>query len=192
MNLKKMNLKKFLGGAATAATVLAPQLAPVIGIVNAFLPDDKKLPANANGQQVVAAYDDLAPEAQREIDDRARVELAHVQAEVSQLAAMVSVESANSNTRPHIAYLMAVTVVVAVAVMMVMWARAVWAGDSEALAQLAGSWELMLAILATPSMLLRAYFGMRTREKQARYAAALGQEVQAGGLRGLVGMIRGT
>ena len=180
-----MNLKKILGGAATAASLLAPQLMPVIGIVNTFLPESKKLPMNASGRDVMAAYDGLPPAARGQIDARAQVELASIAADVSQLEAMVSVEDANSNTRPHIAYMMAVTVMLAVIVMMTLWARAVWVGNTEALAQLAGSWELMLAILATPSMLLRAYFGMRTREKQSRYAAALGQDVQTG----LVGTI---
>ena len=175
-----MNLKEILGGVTSAAGVVIPQLGAITGIVNAFLPDDKKLPIKASPQDVAAAYNNLPPEAQQQADARARVELAHIQAEVSQLDAMVSVESAGSNTRPRIAYMMAATVVIAVLVMMTLWTRAVWVGDSEALAQLAGSWELMLAILATPSVLLRAYFGMRTREKQSRYAAALGQDVQTG------------
>ena len=182
-----MKLKQILGAAANAATVLAPQLSPAIGILNAFLPDDKKLPTTATGRDVAAAYDRLPPELQQQIDARAQVELAHIEAGVDRLQAMVSVENAGSNTRPQIAHMMAWTVVLAAVTMMLMWARAVWVGDSAALEQLAGSWELMLAILATPAALLRAYFGMRTREKQTRYAAALGQDVSGPGLLGSIG-----
>lgn len=42
-------------------------------------------------------------------------------------------------------------------------------GDSETIKQLTDGWPLMLAILGTPTALLRAYFAMRTKEKQARY-----------------------
>ena len=182
-----MKLKQILGAAANAATVLAPQLSPAVSILNAFLPDDKKLPLNATGRDVAAAYDGLPPDQQQQIDARARVELAHIEAGVDRLQAMVSVESVGSNTRPQIAHMMGWTVVLAVVVMMTMWARAVWTQDVESLAQLAGSWELMLAILATPAALLRAYFGMRTREKQTRYAAALGQDVSGPGLLGSIG-----
>jgi len=48
----------------------------------------------------------------------------------------------------------------------------------------------MLAILATPTALLRAYFGMRTTEKKSRYAAATGQPVHGGLLHTVAGLIR--
>ena len=40
---------------------------------------------------------------------------------------------------------------------------------------LADAWPMLIAILGTPTSLLGAYFGMRTKEKRARYAAAAGQ-----------------
>ncbi len=52
------------------------------------------------------------------------------------------------------------------------WAGAIVSGDEKTLMALADSWAMMLAILATPTTLLRSYFGMRTKEKQTRYAAA--------------------
>jgi hypothetical protein len=48
----------------------------------------------------------------------------------------------------------------------------------------------MLVLLATPTALLRAYFGMRTNEKKARYAAAIGQPVPTGIVAGLTGLLR--
>jgi len=46
---------------------------------------------------------------------------------------------------------------------------AIMKGDSETIKQLTNGWPLMLAILGTPTALLRAYFAMRTKEKEARY-----------------------
>jgi len=40
--------------------------------------------------------------------------------------------------------------------------------------QLKESWPLLVAILGTPTALLRAYFAMRTKEKKARYDMTLG------------------
>ena len=48
----------------------------------------------------------------------------------------------------------------------------------------------MVAVIGTPTALLRAYFGMRTKEKQSRYSAAAGQDMSSG-LAGLVKAIRG-
>jgi hypothetical protein len=73
--------------------------------------------------------------------------------------------------------MMAWTVVIAVCGMMLIWAIAVVMKDSAMLKELKESWELMLVLLGTPTALLRAYFGMRTKEKHARYAAATGQPI---------------
>ena len=101
----------------------------------------------------------------------------------------MSVESSNSNTRPLIAFMMAVVVCIAVLAMMTLWGKAVWNSDAASLQSLANSWELMLVLLATPTALLRAYFGMRTHEKKARYAAATGQPI-AGAVAQLMGLFR--
>ena len=61
--------------------------------------------------------------------------------------------------------------------------------NTEMLKELKESWELMLVLLGTPTALLRAYFGMRTKEKQARYAAATGQPI-AGVMGGVLGLFR--
>jgi hypothetical protein len=54
---------------------------------------------------------------------------------------------------------------------------AVTSDDSVLVEKLGNTWPLLLAILGTPTALLRAYFGLRTKEKQARYAAATGQPI---------------
>ena len=144
-------MKKFLTGLLGIAASTNPLIGGALTLINSVLPADKKLPAE--------------------------VELAQIQASVDKLGHMVSVESASGNTRPHIALLMAYVVAFAVVALMLIWGIAVWGNDANALKSLADAWPLALAILATPTALLRAYFGMRTNEKKARYAAATGQPI---------------
>ncbi len=181
-------LLKILGPAATLATALNPALAPVVEIVNRLLPVDKQLPANASGPEVVAAYSEAPAEARHNIE--AELAVLEVQTAASNLAHMVSVESVGSNTRPRIAWLMGGVFALAVVIMMLMWARAVWVGDSAALAELAGSWELMLTLLGTPGLVIRSYFGMRSADKKSRYAAVTGQPVHSGLLGTVAGLLK--
>lgn len=172
-----MNLKALLSGALNVAATLHPAVGIAAQLVNSFLPAEQQLSEQATGQQVLSAYEGLSPNSQALVDQRAAVELANIQASTDKLSAMVSAETATGNTRPFIAQMMAWAVFLAVMLMMLMWGKAVWAKDAESLKQLADSWPLMLAILATPTALLRAYFGLRTQEKKARYAAVTGQPI---------------
>jgi hypothetical protein len=182
-------MKKFLTGLLGIAATANPLIGGALSLVNGFLPADKKLPAEATGQDVQNAYDQMPPDMQAQIDERAEVELAQIQASVDKLGHMVSVESASGNTRPHIALLMAYVVALAITALMVIWGIAVWQHDANALKSLTDAWPLALAILATPTALLRAYFGMRTNEKKARYAAATGQPI-AGVLGAVAGLLK--
>jgi len=173
-----MSLKSILSGALDVVGAFVPGVAIAAKTVNAFLPDDAKLDVDkSTGQQVLTQYESLSPDQQQSIDKQVEVELAEINASVDKLSAMVSAETASGNTRPFIALIMAWAVFIAVILMMVMWGKAVWVNDAESLTQLTESWPLMLTILGTPTALLKAYFGMRTKEKQARYAAATGQPI---------------
>lgn len=81
-------------------------------------------------------------------------------------------DSANSSTRPTIAKWMAQMVGFAVIITSTALSTAIFQNNTEMIKQLSQGWPLMLAILATPTALLRAYFGMRTKEKKARYDLA--------------------
>lgn len=183
---------KWIRGATTAAGVLCPAALPVVGIINSLLPKEKHLPKDASPEHVESVYNSLGPKQQAQVMERVEVELAEIQASVDKLEAMVSVEEKATNCRPYIAMMMAGVTCLAISAAMVMWLRAVWVGDTGSLAQLKESWELMLVLLATPTALLKAYFGMRTNEKTARYQAAVGQQVQNNGgvLSNLIGAFK--
>lgn len=147
----------------------------ILDMVNQFLPDDKKLPSNATADQATAAIQSLTPDQQamlmsKELD----VQIEEVRSWTSIQEALAKADEAGSSTRPWIAKLMAIVVVFAIVIFMGLWAYAVGAKNNETLVAISDSWEIMLAVLATPTALLRAYFGMRTEEKKARYGVAVG------------------
>jgi hypothetical protein len=79
------------------------------------------------------------------------------------------VDKAGASTRPKIALMMAKIVAFTVIGLTSALFVSIFKGDSETIKQLQMGWPLMLAILGTPTALLRAYFAMRTKEKTARY-----------------------
>lgn len=173
-----MDIKGFLSGALDAVGMFVPGVAAAAKVVNSLLPEGKQLDLeNSTGKQVLEAYADLDAHDREYVEEQFKLEMAEINASVDKLQAMVSAETATANMRPRIAYMMAWAVLIAVIFMMFIWGKAVWSKDAGSLEQLAESWPLMLAILGTPTALLRAYFGMRTKEKQSRYAAATGQPI---------------
>jgi hypothetical protein len=103
-----------------------PLIGAATGIINSFLPSDKKLSTANIGQELLNAYNQLPQDSRQQIDQRAQLELANIHATVDKLEAMVSVENAGSNTRPFIALMMAWVVAIAIVAMMGLWGKAVW------------------------------------------------------------------
>ena len=167
--------KRFLGGALRA--LLPPQVKAVVGVVNRFLPADRQLLPDARPKEVEAAYEGLTPEQQEQVDREAEIELAEIQASADKLEAMVSVETAGSNVRPRVVQIFCWQLVANSLLAMGAIYSAIYLGDPEMLDRLTGSWEMVLALNALPAAVIRAYFGMRSREKKARYAAATGQDI---------------
>jgi len=65
-----MKLRDILRGAATIMGTLHPGIGAAIGLVNNFLPDDKKIPESSTGAEVQAAIATLTPGQQSSIMER--------------------------------------------------------------------------------------------------------------------------
>ena len=166
---------------------IVPGAGAVIDIVNEFLPDDKKLPNDATGDQVQGVIESLPPA------DRASIMSKELDVQIEEIRGWSSVvdslskaDASGSSTRPAIANRMAWLIVAEVAVLLICILVVVVRKDAATLKALQDSWELILVAMATPTALLRAYFGLRTQEKKARYANSVGQEAEKpGGLGGI-------
>ena len=148
----------------------------IVDVVNGFLPKEKQLPKDATGDQIDQAVKGLTPEQQsqiymKEID----VELAEISSWTQVQGSLAEADKAGASTRPKIALMMAYIVGFVVLTFSSMWIVAIFRDQIEMIKKLADSWPLMLTIIATPTALLRAYFGMRSKDKRERYKAAVGQ-----------------
>jgi len=170
---------------------IVPGAGIVIDAINAFLPDDKKLPENATGQQAGAAINSLHPGEQAQVlSKQLDVEIVEAQEYTKVITALADADKSGSSTRPAIAKMMAWIVSFSVIVFSSALTIAIFNEATETIKQLSDAWPLMLAVLATPTALLRAYFGMRTKEKKARYDIGNGQSKSGGLLGDIVGLFK--
>jgi len=166
-----MDLGKIL---TTVGSSLLKNVIPGVGIVfdavNAFLPEDKKLNANTTGNQAIEAINSLPPDQQAVVlSKQFDMEIVKEQEFTKVIAALGDVDKTGNSTRPEIAKMMATVTCFAITVAISVWAVAVIGNKVATLGQLKDSWPLLVAILGTPTALLRAYFAMRSKEKKARY-----------------------
>ena len=185
-----MNIGRILAKVGTSIiSSVVPGAGIVIDAVNAFLPDEKKLPTNATGTQASDAINSLPPSAQAQVlSKQLDVEITEAQEYTKVISALADADKAGNSTRPMIAKMMAQIVSFSVIVFASALAIAIFRDASEMIKQLSDTWPLMLAILATPTALLRAYFAMRTKEKKARYNIGAGQPKSNGLLNNIIGM----
>ncbi len=176
-----MKISSILKGAAGVIGTMNPALRAAIGVINTFLPDDKKLPVTANGDQALKAMEELPPNQRAQImNSEIELEKTRIQSWSDIQKTLSVADAAGSSTRPKIAVIMAWTVVLSVVPFSAGLAYALFTGNTELMDRIDNSWPPLVAIIGTPTVLLRAYFGMRTNEKIARYSASIGSEPNQG------------
>ncbi len=180
---------KKIGGAAVSTFI--PGGGAILGLVNEFLPDNKKLGGDATGTDVEAAIKSLPPEQQADLlSKKLDVEIAEIEGHTNVVQTLAEVDKAGASTRPRIAIIMAWVVAGTISIFVLVWAIAILGNKSETLKQLAAAWPMMLSILTPPVALLRGYFGMRTKEKQSRYSTAFGLPLKGGFLTEMISAIK--
>ena len=182
--MKLGDILKTVGGGLIST--LVPGGAAIVAGINAFLPDDKKLPGNVSGidaQNAIAALppESLASVLEKEYD----VEIEEIQGFTDRFKAMAEVDSTGNTTRPAIALMMAQVVCFTIITTVSVYCYAVITGDDSMIDSVNSGWPLIVAIIGTPSALLRAYFAMRTKEKHHKYEAVTGIKAPVDFLAGL-------
>lgn len=181
--------KKVIEPVGSMVGDFVPYVGPAVKAINSFMPADKQLPETATKDDIQAAVDSLPP-AQKAALMEKKVELEIVkEKEWSKVVGSLAAADATGNsTRPWIAKLMGGVVAFAIVVFVCLWGYAVGAGETEMIKAINNAWPMIVAILGTPTLLLRAYFGMRTEEKKARYAQSAGQP-HISGIAGMIGSL---
>ncbi|NRB24038.1 hypothetical protein [Shewanella sp.] len=168
-----MNLLSILGRVGTSILAdVIPGGNAILKVINEFLPDDSKLGDKATGAEIQDAVSSLPAEVQAQVlTKKFDVEITAIKEYTNVIQALGDVDKTGNSTRPAIAMMMARIVAFSVVVLISFLAVAMFNKDTEIITAIGESWPLIIAILGTPTALLRAYFGMRTKEKQQKYQA---------------------
>ncbi|AAQ96558.1 hypothetical protein [Vibrio phage VP16C] len=157
----------------------------VLDLINGFLDDDKKLPVTATGEQAMRAIQSLDPAQQSALlSKQLDVKIEDIKQSHDTLRTMLNADKDNpQTTRPWIAkwafVFTALFSGVVGLVIIVAYAYAVYRQDVELVKAIVDGWPFVLGILTavtgTFSLLLRAYFGVLTKEHENRIGAATGR-----------------
>jgi hypothetical protein len=173
-----------------ALRTIVPISGPIIDTVNAFLPEDKKLLSDATGDQISSVVDTLPPIQQAQLLSKEYdVEIAEINSWTQIQGSLAEADKVGASTRPQISMMMAKTMCFVIILFVSVWTVVLVRSDPS-VADVAGSWTLMLTVLGVPAALLRAYFGMRSKEKKSRYNVATGQPAQSNIITDVLKLIR--
>jgi len=182
-----MKIKEILKATAGIAGTINPVLGSAICFINQFLPIGEKLPEAATGDEASNAVRNLPPDLRLKVEEKEmELEVQKVKSWEEIARVHAEVDKVGASTRPKIAMMMAWTVVVSVLPISLTLAYAI-ATSNEPLASASNNATLVLALIATPTALLSAYFGLRTSEKKSRYNASIGGSIGGGFLSRLFG-----
>jgi len=154
----------------------------IVAAVNAFLPDDSKLPAAATGNEINDAIAKLPPEQQAAVlEKQFDVSITEIRESNSTIRAMLESDAKNpQTTRPYIAKGSFLVVAFVSILSMSMWSYGVLSGNASLVSVVMGGWQFILALIAPLVTLLWAYFGVLKKEHKDRLDAANGNTTLSG------------
>jgi len=169
-------------GAGALNMVLPGAGSAVLGAVNALLPDDQKLPADATGHDVAAAIQTMPADKRAALMEKQfDVDLAHIHESNASLRAMLAADATNTHsTRPYIAKGSFLVVAFAIIVIVSLWAVSVFNQNVGTVKAIADGWTFILVVLAPLITLLYAYFGVLRDEHRNKLNAAGGVPATSG------------
>lgn len=168
--MKLLDILGKVGSSVVKAVVPGGGL--IIDIVNELLPDDKKLPNDATGQDVTSAVGSLPPEQQAQLLDR---EFDVTIKEHDTLQVMLKSDADNPHTtRPKIA-LYSFWLVAGISQAIAMgWLYAVINDKADMVEKIVNGWPFVAAIVGPFVTMLLGYFGILRKEHATKYNAAIG------------------
>lgn len=178
--MKLFDIIRKVGGGIISTVI--PGGGAILGVVNAFLPSDKRLPSNATGADAAVAMAGLTSADRLKLEAKEfDVDITQIKESHSTVRAMLEADNANPHsTRPRIAlgsfYVIAVIDIVAIGV----WAYGVVTGNDTMVKAVMEGWQFILAMNAPLVTLLWAYFGVLKAEHKNKLDAANGSSTPSG------------
>jgi len=175
-------------GASALNLVLPGSGSAILSMVNEFLPDDQKLPADATGHEVSNAIQSLPADQRAAIMEKQfDVDITQIKESNATARAMLEAESKSTHsTRPKIAY-QAFQVVASISLMIVFgWLYAITTGKADMVSAIVDGWPWVTAIILPFVGWLNSYFGILKTEHKNRLDAAGGATPAPSGIAGIL------
>ena len=175
MIMKLWDIAKTAG--ATALNIAFPGVgSAVVGMVNAFMPEDKKLPETASGNDLDTALKEMRPEDRaRIIDHEIEVEITGIKEGNETLRAMLKADQmSNHTTRPKIAYQAFQVVGFCCIALVSAWVYGVVTDKVAIVKTIEDGSTFVLSVTAPLVTLLWAYFGILKQEHKNRMSTIAG------------------
>lgn len=148
----------------------------ILGLVNAYLDDDKKITEDATGNYLSSVIETL-PDDQKVaiLSKEFEVDITDIKERHDTLRTMLVQDAINPHsTRAYIAKQSFHVVGIVIIIMMSMWSYAVAIKDSEMVNAVMGGWQFVLALIGPLIYLLYAYFGILKKEHEQKLNTAAG------------------
>ncbi|WP_321367884.1 hypothetical protein [uncultured Desulfuromusa sp.] len=150
---------------ASVAASFVPGGSAAIELVNAFLPEDKKLPETATGGDVISAVDSLPAEQRASLfEKQIDLEIAQEEGWTDRYKAMCAADG--QSTRPKIAYMMAQVLCFEIL------AFTVWCFIYPEQMRNPVLWTVFGTLTGVPAGVLTKYFGDLKKEQQNRLGSS--------------------
>lgn len=178
--MKLFDIIKTVGGGVLANFV--PGGSALIGTINALLPGNAQLPANATGNQIGAAVETLSGSEKASLMEKEfDVQITEIKEGNETLREMLKSDADNPHsTRPYIAkhsfHVIAAVNIIVIAV----WAVGVLKGNDKIVAAVIESPYFILALIGPLVTVLLAYFGHLVKEHKSKLDAANGSTAPSG------------
>ena len=173
--MKLWDILKTVGG--TALQIALPGTGSVIvGAINELLPDNRKLPAGANGDDINSVISKLPAEQQASLLEKEfDVKITQIQESHSTVRKMLESDVQNPHTtRPYIAKGSFLVVAFVILSTTCVWSYAVISNNHELVKIVMNGWQFQLAAIGPLVTLLWAYFGVLKQEHKTKLDAANG------------------
>lgn len=180
-----MKIKEILKKAgAGLVRDLVPGGSLIIDIINDVLPEDKKLPTSATGEQASHVIDSLDVETRFNLlEKQLDVDLATTQAKAETLQTMLEADAKTTHTtRPKIALQAFYVVGVCTVLIVGSWCGAMWLNRPDIVETIQHAGPFVGFLLGPLVFMLHAYFGILRHEQSDKLNAMTGQPANSGSL----------
>jgi len=178
-------------GGSLLKNAFPPLSGVAFDLINDALPDEKKLPENATGNDATVAIGALPPDQRASLmEKKLDVEIEEIKSHTETTKALAEVDKTGHSTRPAIAKGMSQLIAFGVIVTLSPLAYAIIAGKSDMVFSISKTWPLVATIIGIPAGIVNSYFGKRTKEKAQKYGAVTNTPPVAGLISQIAGMFK--